>query len=199
MQEQIKKYFDNLPPFDPERGSEIEKLASYVVTKDRNFAGELAMMLMRLVASVYTKKSNGKIFTLSGNGAIGKSEFIRFLCPKELINHEKHITKQITEQVRLVATKKLFIIIDIEVYHGFTELLSLKETAAANLINNKKVSGNFFAETILNLTGDERMIVFRIQNILHDNGGPEGYNRNVLIDRVYSEAYYLATQVYNLF
>ena len=48
-------------------------------------------------------------------------------------------------------------------------------------------------EFLTDETGTVRWVVFVVESIQHDNGGPEGYAVNVCIDRVWAQAWHLLT------
>lgn len=46
-------------------------------------------------------------------------------------------------------------------------------------------------ELLTDETGNVRWIIFEIDSIKHDRGGSKGYSKNIDIDNIYSQAFYL--------
>jgi predicted P-loop ATPase len=46
-------------------------------------------------------------------------------------------------------------------------------------------------EFLIDEQGNVRWVIIKIKSILHDEGGEKGYNKNIDIDKVWAQAYYL--------
>jgi hypothetical protein len=209
----INKYFEELPAWteglDPDY---ISELASYVKVQDRQwFNTQFKKMFVRTVAcGIGLIPFNKHCFTLKGAQNDGKSWFIRFLCPPAL----KHY---ITEYVELSKDGQIALasnfIINLDELASFTknDIKQIKKfitTDSAKVrppfgkvaeVFNRKAS--FFASTndnefLTDVTGNVRWLVFEIEGIQHDDGGPNGYNQNIDMDKVWSQAYALLKSGY---
>lgn len=81
----IKNYFDGLPLWDG--NPYIENLAAYFKTTDPNFSTWLKRWLIGAVRRVRERGEQNRVLVLSGPQNIGKSKFVRWLCPDKLINY----------------------------------------------------------------------------------------------------------------
>jgi hypothetical protein len=209
----IKKYFEELPRWreglDPDY---ISELASYVKVEDRQwFNTQFKKMLVRTIACGIGKISfNKHCFTLKGAQNDGKTSFVRFLCPPAL----KHY---ITEYVELSKDGQIALasnfIINLDELASFTknDIKQIKKFITTDTAKVRppfgktaeifKRKASFFASTndnefLTDVTGNVRWLVFDINGVKHDNGGPNGYNQNIDIDKVWSQAYALLQSGY---
>lgn len=204
----FEEYFESLPPWDDSMPDYIKTLSNYVQVKERKwFDLQFKKMLVRMVAlSLGKTPFNKHCFTIKSGQNDGKTTFLRFLCPPKLNNY-------IAEQIDIhdkdgkLALCQNFII-NLDELSQFakqdinkTKALFTLAQYKARLPYDKKPSvhkrrASFLATTnddqfLVDETGSIRWLVFEIEGINHDKGGINGYNQNINIDLVYSQAYSL--------
>lgn len=209
----IESYFKNLPNWDKQTDY-IGLLASYVKTNDQDwFDAQFKKMLVRLVACALGQiPFNKQCFTLKGGQDDGKTTFIRFLCPPILKNYYKEDVDITTKDGRLALCQNMAI--NFEELDGLSkyELNKIKAMFTVDTVKERlpydrkpkifKRRVSFFATTnkeeiLTDETGNVRWLIFEVLEILHDNGGEHGYNQNINIDYVYSQAYSLLQSGFN--
>lgn len=204
----FQEYFENLPEWEKSQPDYIAQLAAFVRAKDTEwFIPQFRKMLVRSVACALGYiPFNKHCFTLVGKQNDGKTRFLRFLCPPPLSNYFKENLDIHNKDGRFALCQNLFINLD--------ELATLSkhdinQTKAFFTIDKVKDRlpydrrptmfprrASFLASTnkdefLTDETGNVRWLVFEIDGVNHDNGGPKGYNANVNMDLVYSQVYYL--------
>jgi hypothetical protein len=204
----ISDYCENLPEWTPSDTDYITELANYVKAHDQHwFNTQFKKMLVRMLACGLGHIAfNKQCFTLVGGQNAGKSSFIRFLCPKGL---KKYITDDIDFQNkdgRISLCTNLIINLDelggmprkeINLVKKFMTIDTVKARIPYDRTDTfLKRTASFFASTnddefLTDTTGNVRWLVFPIYTIQHDNGGKNGYSKNIDIDKVYAQAYYL--------
>jgi predicted P-loop ATPase len=204
----IFDYCENLPKWTPNEPDYITELANYVKAHDQHwFNSQFKKMMVRMLACGLGRIAfNKQCFTLVGGQNAGKSSFIRFLCPKGL---GKYITDDIDFQNkdgRISLCTNLIINLDelggmprkeINLVKKFMTIDTVKARLPYDRTDTfLKRTASFFASTnddefLTDTTGNVRWLVFPIKTILHDNGGKNGYTKNIDIEKVYSQAYYL--------
>lgn len=204
----IEEYCKTLPTWTPNDHDYITELASYVKAKDQHwFNAQFKKALVRMLACGLGRIAfNKQCFTLVGGQNAGKSSFIRFLCPKVL---SKHITDDIDFQNkdgRISLCTNMIINLDeldgmyrkdVNQVKKFMSLEKIKARLPYDRTDSYlERRASFFASTnkaefLTDTTGNVRWLVFPIHTIKHDNGNAKGYSKNIDIDLVYSQAYYL--------
>ena len=194
-------YFESLPATNKDY---ITELASYVKLSDwditLDFANELKKALIRCVACSLGQGFNKQCFVLvSPKQNIGKTSFIKFLCPPQL---QDYYTEEMSfDKDGLIALSNNFIInLDELSVIAKSDLNTLKtyfskDTIKVRLPYEAKAStakrvSNFFASTnnedfLADPTGSVRWVAFYIESINFD------YSKEINIDNVWSQAYQL--------
>ncbi len=208
----LKDYLDGLPEWDETKPDYITQLASYVDAKKQGwFNLQFKKMLVRsLACSLGRIPFNKHCFTIIGNQNDGKTSFLRFLCPAPLKNYYTE-NLSLDKDGRISLAQNIFINLD-EIatisYHDRNKIKALISTESikerlpfgTKPVKIRRIS-NFFASTndeeiLTDSTGNVRWLIFEINKINHDNGGPKGYSQNIDIDNVYSQAIYLLNTGY---
>lgn len=209
----LQDYLDGLPKWDDTKPDYILQLASYVKTDDDAwFRVQLKKMLVRCMAcSLGHIEYNKQVFCLVGNKQnVGKTTFLRYLCPRQLKPYwQENIMLRDKDSLKALASN-IFILLDEVRSFSFNELQTIKARISMARVKMRlpfaksEVSMdrivNFFATTNDEelLTDDQnvRWLVFKVEHIHHDNGGDKGYSKNVDIDNVWAQAYYLLQSGY---
>ena len=203
----LKDYLDGLPKWDESKPDYIEQLANYVDAKKQDwFNTQFKKMLVRsLACSLGRIPFNKHCFTIIGNQNDGKTSFLRFLCPTPLSEYYTE-NMSLDKDGRISLAQNIFINLD-EIatisYHDRNKIKALISTEnikerlpfGTKPVKINRIS-NFFASTndeeiLTDSTGNVRWLIFEINEIKHDNGGPNGYNQNIDIDLVFSQAIHL--------
>lgn len=207
----IFEYFENLEAWDGQTDY-IQNLANFVQVEDHKwFSQQFKKMLVRVVACGLKEiPFNKHCFTFVGKQNDGKTTFFRWLCPKEL--RQDHYTEDIdftSKDGKISLATNLFINLDELSNLAKTEIDTVKNFISQESIKlrrpfDKKDTfapriSSFFASTnngrfLTDDTGSVRWLVFEINGINHDNGGVKGYQKNVDIDKIWSQAYALLKQ-----
>lgn len=204
----LKEYFANLPEWSEDEPDYIEQLAGFVVAKDQEwFNQQFKKMLVRAVAcALEIIPFNKQCFVIKSAQNDGKSSFVRFLCPPQLRDYIIDHMDVDSKDGRLTLCQNF--IINLDELQGLsrteinkTKALFTTDKVKERLPYDRKPTthtrrASFFASTnedefLIDHTGNVRWLVFDIDTIKHDNGGAEGYNQGVDIDKVYSQAYSL--------
>lgn len=205
----VTAYLEGLPRWDGTT-DHIGRLAAFVkVPPDRRAWFELMFKkhLVRLLACATGKiPFNKQCLVLVSGQNDGKTSFLRHLCPPVW---QEYYTEDIDFENKdgLVSlARNLFINLD--------ELRNLsrgdinkvksylsKDTVKARLPFDRRETklsrrATFFGSTnnpefLTDETGNVRWLVFEIEGIQHDNGGPNGYGANVDLAQVYAQAFAL--------
>lgn len=210
----ITEYFKELPRWDESQPDYILDLASYVKTKDQAwFQEQFKKMLVRTVAcALNVVPFNKQCFTLLSNQNDGKSSFFRFLCPPKLAAYYTENIDFINKDGRLALCQNFLINLDELATFSRADIKQIKafisrENVKDRLPYDKRpkvfprlasfVGSTNSDEFLTDETGNVRWLVHEVVSIQHDNGGPQGYNANVDIDLVYSQAYALLKSGFN--
>ena len=209
----FQDYFESLPAWDPGQPDYIAQLSAYIHTKDPEwFTLQFRKMLARTIAcATGVIPFNKHCFTLVGKQNDGKTRFLRFLCPTPLSNYIKENLDIQNKDGRFALCQNLFINLDelatlskhdINQTKAFFTIDKVKD----RLPYDRKPTtfprrASFLASTnkdefLTDETGNVRWLVFEIDGINHDNGGPNGYGNNINMDLVYSQAAYLLKSGY---
>lgn len=203
-------YFENLEPYNEEEGDVIIKTANFVrVDNDEQdwFNLMFKKMLVRCIACALNIISfNKQCLTFIGKQNDGKSTFIEFLCPKELIEYYTDKIDIHNKDGRIALCQNFIINLDeigglsnyeLNKTKAFMSMSKIKERLPYDKRATSMVRrASFFAsansdEFLSDETGSVRWLVFKVKEVIHDNGGNKGYNQNINIDRVWAQAYYL--------
>lgn len=201
-------YFQSLPKWTPQDPDYITELARFVKAKDRSwFDLQFKKMLVRMVACALQKiPFNKHCFVLKSGQNDGKSSFIRFLCPPALADYSTDHIDIETKDGRISLCQNFIINLDEISAFSKSDIKKAKalftfEKIRERLPFDKRPSNirrraSFLASTnedefLVDETGNVRWLVFEIDGIEHNNGGAKGYNANISIDKVYSQAYSL--------
>ncbi len=210
-------YFECLPKWNADQDPDyIAILASYVKAKDPVwFAQQFKKMLVRTVACAIGRiPFNKHCFVLKSEQNDGKSSFIRFLCPPQLSDYITDHIDLDNKDGRLALCQNFIINLDeLAVFsrHDVTKTKALFtiEKVKERLPYDRTPSNvirraSFMASTnedefLVDDTGNVRWLVFEIEGIQHDNGGPNGYNAAVNIDQVFSQVYTLLNSGFQVY
>jgi predicted P-loop ATPase len=201
------QYFESLPRWNGQVDY-IQNLANYVEANEQDwFNQQFKKMLVRSIAcSIKAIPFNKHCFVLQSDQNDGKTSFLRYLCPPQLIAYQtEHI--EIENKDGLIALCENFFINldelskmskkDVNAVKSFITESNVKvrlpygrETVSmprrANFVGSINKS-----EFLTDETGNVRWLIFPIKNILHDMGGEKGYEKNIDIDMVWAQAYTL--------
>lgn len=207
----FKQYFESLPAWDG--NDHIGELTDHVGFKEKDrgqrewFRNMFKKHLMRTVAcALRILPFNKQCFVLLGKQNDGKSYLIRFLCPPALIEYYKENPPLDHKDGVIALSQNLIINLD--------ELSSMDKVEANKIKSlfsqtDTKIRGHyaekdtlqqryasFFGTTnepefLNDVTGNVRWLIFEIDGIEHDQGGPQGYAQRVSIDDVWAQAYSL--------
>jgi len=207
-------YFKNLPKHDPNSGSHIDTLCTYVQLKDEDkdrewFNKMFKKTLVRVAASATMHISfNKQCFVFKSGQNDGKSTFIRWLCPPSLSKYRVDWTREEVGEKdgRFALAQNLLINLDELATFGKANIEQTKALMSLDHIKDRPPYGkrpirfprraSFFGSTnkdefLTDESGSVRWLVFDIAGIRHDNGGPNGYGKQIDIDAVWAEAWYL--------
>jgi len=204
----ILNYCKQLPKWKEGDTDYIAKLAEYVDTDDTEwFTIQLKKMLVRTLACALKQiPFNKQCFTLYGKQNDGKSTFVRFLCPSRLRDYYTEDIDFQSKDGRIALASNFLINLDELDSLQFKEVALVKKFITTTNIKvrvpfAKKATTmirrtSFFATTnetefLRDTTGNVRWLVMRVKGIKHDFGGQSGYEQNIDIDLVYSQAYAL--------
>ncbi|WP_273215633.1 VapE domain-containing protein [Runella zeae] len=206
----LREYFEGLPHWDSSQPDYIQQLSTYVKTDDQKwFELMFKKMLVRVVAQALNKiQFNKHCFTFVGNQHDGKTSFFDFLIPTQLkpysrSNYDFHGGRE----GKISLSQNFIINLDElgqyekkDLNNEFKATLSEGYVKLRPLYSNNEVSiprrASFVATTnsrefLTDATGSVRWIIFNVLSIQHDNGEQNGYNKNVDIEKVWSQAYSL--------
>lgn len=199
----IREFFLELPQWDT-KVDYIENLASYVTTNDNNaFAYHLKKWLARAVICAMEKDKINKHCLVLANGDqhSGKSTYVQNLIPKKL---SSYIAEDIgmDKDSRIKMCKNLIINLEELSVIGRTEVNFLKSLISKVFINERLpyerraenlpricsfIGSTNMVDFLTDETGSVRWIIFDVIGRIDFN-----YSKKVDIDKVWSQAYYLA-------
>lgn len=204
----IADYLKNLPKWDGI--DHISALASYVeiVPKRREWFNLMFKKhLVRLLACATGKSDfNKQIFTLVSGQNDGKTSLTRFICPPPWMPYYSEEIDFESKDGIIALARNIFLVLDELRGMSRTDVNKIKSMTSKDHVKARlpfdrretrlKRRATFFASTnnaefLTDETGSVRWLIFEIQGIKHDNGGPKGYNQNIDIDKVYSQALHL--------
>lgn len=207
----IRAYLDALPTWDGQT-DHIETLANFVKVEPGRrtwFNWMLKKHLVRAIACATGQLAfNKHCFVLVSGQNDGKTSFLRYLCPPAW---KEYYTEDIDFENKdglITLARNVFINLDelhnlsrqdINKVKSFITKDSIKARLPFERRETKmKRNASFFASTnnsefLTDETGNVRWLVFEIQGINHDNGGPKGYCQ-ININLVWAQAYTLLKQ-----
>lgn len=204
-------YFQNLPKYDPDKDKDfIKELSKFVETDDQEwfeviFKKFLVQMVGQAIGEI---PFNKHCLTFVGKQHDGKTTFLEWLVPQKL---KQYIKKGFDfggkKEAKFSLVQNFLINLDElasfdrkELNNEFKSVLSESLVKFRPLYSNQETSfkrrASFVASTnqyefLTDETGNVRWLVFRINRINHDNGGEFGYQQNIDLDKVWSQAFYL--------
>ncbi len=198
----IEEYFKALPNWHGE--DHIRALASYLPLKEPElFVYHFRKWLVRTVRCAMEKNYFNKqcLVLVHPQQNSGKSTWCRFLCPPTLA---KYFAEDITtdKDARIQLTRNFLINLDELSILAKKEINALKAYFSKTMINERlpydrknstlyrtcSFIGSTNRATFLNdETGSVRWLCFELNNVINFS-----YSREINIDKVWSQAYYLA-------
>ncbi|HRK81756.1 MAG TPA: VapE family protein [Saprospiraceae bacterium] len=210
----FKAFFESLPEWKPGDPDYIEKMAGFVRAKDQDWFNLMYKKhLVRAVALALGQlKFNKHCFTIKGAQNGGKTSWVRFHMPEVLANYfTEHIDVNDKDGLFCLA-ENLIINLDELAQLSKFEINKIKAILTRHVVKERPPYGTkkipfprratFFASTnddefLTDTTGNVRWLVFEVDEILHDNGGPNGYSQQVDINLVWAQALALLRSGYN--
>jgi predicted P-loop ATPase len=165
--------------------------------------------LVRVAAAAILHISfNKQCFVFKSGQNDGKSTFIRWLCPPSLSKYRVDWTREEVGEKdgRFALAQNFLINLDELSSFGKANIEQTKALMSLDHIKDRLPYGkrpvrfarraSFFGSTnkdefLTDESGSVRWLVFEIAGIKHDNGGANGYGKQIDIDAVWSEAWYL--------
>jgi predicted P-loop ATPase len=202
-------YFQSLPKWDGV--DHIGQLANFVEAVDQNWWREMfKKALVRTIAvSTGVVNYNKQCVVLFGGTNAGKTKWIRFLVPpalKSYYNENPNFANAENKDAKISIAKNFITHLDEIGNATERELRAMKTYFSAESVNERLVydrtntqmmrKTTFWASTdrnhfLIDENGNVRFVVIEIKKINHDEGGPNGYNQNIDINKVWAQAYHL--------
>jgi predicted P-loop ATPase len=202
-------YFELLPEWDGI--DHIGNLAKYVRADDKMWWTTMfkKALVRNCACATGFVNYNKQCIVLFGGTNAGKSKFIRFLVPpilKKYLNENPNIGSRDDKDARLSIAKNFITNLDDIGNIRETELKEMKSIFSKESVNERLIydrsnstmprKTTFWASTdkdefLIDEQGNVRWVVIRIMSILHDEGGENGYNYNIDIDKVWAQTYHL--------
>lgn len=205
----ISDYLKTLPAWDG-KTDHIAHLAGFVeIDPERRewFNLMFKKHLVRLLACATGRiPFNKQCFVFVSGQNDGKTSFLRFLCPPEWAEYYSEDIDFENKDGLIALARNIFINLDELRNLSRQDINKVKSYLSKDQIKARlpfdrrdtklKRHASFFgstnnAEFLTDETGNVRWLVFEIDGIRHDNGGPQGYNQSVNINDVYAQAYTL--------
>ena len=206
----IKQYFESLPKWDNSQPDYIQKLSEFVVIEDKKWWEMMFKKhLVRMVAQGILKiPFNKQCLTLIGKQDDGKTSFLEFLVPPILAKYyKKGFDFGGNKDGKISLCQNFIINLDElasfekrELNSDFKTILTESVVKFRPLFGKSEIThyrrANFVASTnqyqfLTDETGNVRWLPFVVKDINHDNGNSKGYQANVDINLVWSQAYSL--------
>jgi predicted P-loop ATPase len=206
----IKQYFESLPKWDNSKPDYIKQLSEFVVIEDKIWWEYMFKKhLVRMVAQGILKiPFNKQCLTLVGKQNDGKTSFLEFLVPPILQKYyKKGFDFSGNKDGKISLCQNFIINLDElasfekkELNNDFKTILTESVVKFRPLFAKSEVThyrrANFVASTnqyefLTDETGNVRWLPFVVKDIIHDNGKSKGYQANVNIDLVWSQACHL--------
>jgi predicted P-loop ATPase len=206
----LQEYFGNLPKWDKSQPDYIQKLSEFVVIEDKVWWQSMFKKhLVRMVAQATLKiPFNKQCLTLVGKQNDGKTSFLEFLVPSKLSKYyRKSFDFGGSKDGKISLCQNFIINLDElatfekkDLNNEFKTILTESTVKFRPLFAKNETTkyrrANFVASTnqyefLTDETGNVRWLPFVVKDIIHDNGKDKGYQANVEIDLVWSQAYHL--------
>lgn len=207
----FEEYFNSLPTYNPnEEPDYIDELTEFIKTDDQEwFKRIFKKFLVQMVGQSLGKiEFNKHCLTLVGKQHDGKTTFLDWLVPTKL---KKYIKKGFefrgNKESKFSLVQNFLINLDElasfekkELNNEFKSVLSESIVKYCPKYSNQEIAfrrrASFVASTnqfefLTDETGNVRWLVFKVLNIIHDNGKENGYTQKVDIDNIWKQAYYL--------
>jgi predicted P-loop ATPase len=202
-------YFESLPEWD---GVDyIGDLAKYVMAEDKMWWYTMfkKALVRNCACATGFVNYNKQCIVLFGGTNAGKSKFIRFLTPpalKNYFNENPNIASRDDKDARLSIAKNFITNLDDVGNIRETELKEIKSILSKESVNERLIydrSNTTMArkttfwgsadkeEFLIDEQGNVRWVIIRIKSILHDEGEQKGYEQNIDMDNVWTQAYHL--------
>lgn len=199
------EFFSNLPKWDGK--DHIAELAKYVETEDEPdwWTKMFRKALLRTAACALLQTQNRNCLTLFGGQNAGKSRFIRFLVPPPLkVYYKEGLSNPQSKDGKLEMVQNF--IVNLDDLDGMTkfDVGQLKSLFSNESIKERPFFGtsprlfkrraSFWGSTnkddiLFDETGSTRWNIIKIKTIRHDNGGANGYAKNIDIVQVWAQVY----------
>lgn len=196
----LKDYFENLKPWDGR--NHIKKYATYVNTDDNElFYNHLLKWAVRAVNTVYiTGAVNKHVIVLEGGQNFGKSYYLNYLCPPELLKY-LYTNIGVGKDDRIKLAKAFIINIEELDVMGKYDINSTKALISLPSVNERLPFGDkstlldricsFLASTnraefLCDDTGSVRWIIFSVLEKLDFS-----YSKEFNIDDFWAQAYHI--------
>lgn len=200
----IEMYFKKLPAWD---GTDyITQLSKYIMVYDNDrarFELHFKKMFVRIISAAFGASVNKRSLVLVGGQDAGKSTFTRWLCPTEL---KEYYTEDVnfsesTNGLRSLS-ENIFVVLDEIANMPRNDINTIKAIMSKDTIKVRlpydrnftmmKRRCSFIASTneeefLTDPTGNVRWIAF----LLKDKGINWDYKKDIAIDNVWAQAYYL--------
>ncbi len=208
------EYFEQLPKW----GGQIDyiaELANYCQTDNQEwFVAMFKKHLVRIAGQATNQiPFNKQCLTLVGRQNDGKTSFLDFLVPDSLKDYyRKGFDFHSGKEGKISLVQNFLINLDElaqfaknDLNNEFKAVLSETAVKFRPLYQPNEQTAqrraSFVASTnqidfLTDETGNVRWLPFVVKEIRHDNGGANGYNKNVLIDLVWAQAYTLLKDGY---
>ncbi|MBB6005135.1 VapE domain-containing protein [Arcicella rosea] len=206
----IKQYFESLPKWDNSQPDYITELSKYVIIEDKVWWQRMFKKhLVRMVAQgILHIPFNKQCLTLVGKQNDGKTSFLEFLVPPKLSKYyRKGFDFGGNKDGKISLCQNFIINLDElasfekrELNNDFKTILTESVVKFRPLFGKSEIThyrrANFVASTnqyefLTDETGNVRWLPFVVKEIKHDNGKAKGYQANIDIDLVWSQAYHL--------
>lgn len=206
----IKEYFESLPKWDNSQPDYINMLSEYVIVEDKIWWEKMFKKhLVRMVAQgILEIPFNKQCLTFVGKQNDGKTSFLEFLVPPKLSKYyKKGFDFEQKKDGKISLCQNFIINLDElasfekkDLNNSFKTILTESVVKFRPLFGKSEVThyrrANFVASTnqyefLTDETGNVRWLPFVVKNIKHDNGKENGYQANINIDLVWSQAYHL--------
>jgi hypothetical protein len=207
----FEEYFNSLPSYNPnEEPDYINELTEFIKTDDQEwFKRIFKKFLVQMVGQSLGKiEFNKHCLTLVGKQHDGKTTFLDWLVPTKL---KKYIKKGFefrgNKESKFSLVQNFLINLDElasfekkELNNEFKSVLSESIVKYCPKYSNQEIAfrrrASFVASTnqfefLTDETGNVRWLVFKVLNIVHDNGKENGYTQKLDIDNIWKQAYYL--------
>ena len=206
----IKQYFESQPKWNNSQPDYIQKLSEFVIIEDKKWWEMMFKKhLVRMVAQGLLKiPFNKQCLTLVGKQNDGKTSFLEFLVPPTLSKYyKKGFDFGGNKDGKISLCQNFIINLDElasfekrELNNDFKTILTESVVKFRPLFGKSEIThyrrANFVASTnqyqfLTDETGNVRWLPFVVKDINHDNGNSKGYQANVDINLVWSQAYSL--------